>query len=86
MRPDAPALSTLAATGWRDTTRLARGDVTMGAGIVATNAPAIAGRLRELITVLETWLAELERPGGPDALVVADRLRAARARLEAMSG
>src|SRR5687768_17209758 len=57
----------LAATGWRDTTRLARGDVTMGAGIIATNAPALATRVRELIAALDGWLAELERPGGPDA-------------------
>ena len=48
-------------------TRLARGDVAMGAGIVATNAPAIAGRVRELVAALDAWLAELERPGGPDA-------------------
>jgi prephenate dehydrogenase len=85
-RPDWPAVAPLAASGWRDTTRLARGDATMGAGIVATNAPAIASRLRDLIAVLEGWLTELERPGGPDAIVVADRLQAARARLEALSG
>jgi prephenate dehydrogenase len=75
----------LAATGWRDTTRLARGDVTMGAGIIATNAPAIAERVRELVAALDGWLAELERPGGPDAGEIADRLRNARERLEAMA-
>ncbi len=85
-RPGWPAVTMLAATGWRDATRLARGDATMGAGIVATNAPAIASRLRDLIGVLEDWQAELERPGGPDGLIVADRLQEARARLEAMSG
>lgn len=83
-RPDWPVASALAAGGWRDATRLARGDVEMGGGIIATNAPAIAARLRDLIAVLEDWLADLERPGGPDANDVADRLRAARARLEAM--
>jgi len=85
-RRDWPAAASLAASGWRDTTRLARGDATMGAGIVTTNAPAIAGRLRDLIGVLEAWLAELERPGGPDPTAVVDRLRAARARLESMTG
>jgi prephenate dehydrogenase len=85
-RPDWDAAAGLAATGWRDMTRLARGNATMGAGIVTTNAPAIASRLRDLIGVLEGWLAELERPGGPDTTVIVDRLQAARARLEAMSG
>ena len=32
----------------------------MGAGIITTNAPAIAARIRELIIVLDGWLAELE--------------------------
>jgi prephenate dehydrogenase len=77
--------ASLAATGWGDTTRLARGDVTMGAGIIATNAPAIADRVRELVAALDAWLAELERPGGPDAGEIADRLRTARERLEAMA-
>jgi prephenate dehydrogenase len=72
----------LAATGWRDMTRLARGDVEMGAGIVATNAPAIARRLRDLVATLETWLEELDRVGGPSEEAVAERLRAAREHLE----
>ena len=75
----------LAASGWRDMTRLARGDDAMGAAIVSTNAPAIARRVRELIDALEGWLAELERPGGPHEGAVADRLRAARERLESMT-
>ncbi len=81
---DWPNAVELAATGWRDTTRLARGDIAMGAGIITTNAPAIAARIRELITALDGWLAELERPGGPDPTEIAERLRAARERLEAM--
>lgn len=81
---DWPTAASLAATGWRDTTRLARGDVTMGAGIIATNAPAIAERVRDLVAALDGWLAELERPGGPDAGEIAERLRTARERLEAM--
>jgi len=75
----------LASTGWRDTTRLARGDATMGAGIITTNAPAIAARVRDLVASLEAWLEELERPGGPDAGDVAERLRTARERLESMT-
>ena len=63
-------------------TRLARGDPAMGAGIAATNAPALAGRLRDLRAVLDRWQAELDAPGGPDAAAIEGRLRAARARLE----
>lgn len=84
-REDWPIAADLASSGWRDMTRLARGDVAMGAGIVSTNAPAIASRIRDLVGVLEAWLAELERPGGPDDREVAERLRAARDRLEAMA-
>ena len=84
-REDWVIATELASSGWRDMTRLARGDVAMGAGIVSTNAPAIASRIRDLIGVLEAWLAELERPGGPDEAEVAERLRAARERLEAMA-
>jgi prephenate dehydrogenase len=80
--PDWPTAASLASSGWRDTTRLARGDVAMGAGIIATNAPAIAGRIRDVLEALEAWLVELERPGGPDAGAIAERLRAVRARLE----
>jgi prephenate dehydrogenase len=80
---DWPSARSLAATGWRDMTRLARGDEAMGAGIAVTNAPALAERLRDLRTTLDGWLAELEQPGGPDEAAIADRLRAARERLEA---
>lgn len=71
----------LAASGWRDATRLARGDPAMGAGILATNGPAVAARLRLLVERLEAWIGELERPAGPDAerlaaLLAADRARA----------
>lgn len=81
-RSDWPTAGRLAAGGWEGMTRLARGDAEMGAGIVATNGPAIAGRLRDLRDVLDSWLAELERDGGPDAAAVATRLSAARRRLE----
>ena len=79
--PEWPAVAALAASGWRDSTRLARGDVAMGASIAATNAPALADRVRAVINVLEGWLTMLEQPAGPDELALADRLRAARDRL-----
>ena len=78
-----PAAAALAATGWRDMTRLARGDVEMGSGIVSTNAGPIAERLRDVVAALEGWLDELDRDGGPDIDVVEARLRGARERLEA---
>lgn len=79
---DWPDAAALAAGGWRDTTRVARGDPEMGAAIAVTNAQALAARLRELRIALDAWLAELEQPGGPDERAIATRLRAARAILE----
>jgi prephenate dehydrogenase len=73
----------LAATGWADMTRLAGGDAEMGAGILATNADAVAERLRDLRRVLDQWVAQLE--GGDratDAAALRRRLAAARALLE----
>jgi len=79
---DRQAALVLAAGGWRDTTRVARGDPAMGAAIVATNGPALATRLRDLRSILDDWLAELDRPDGPDESAVRSRLAAARAILE----
>jgi prephenate dehydrogenase len=79
--PGWPMARSLAASGWRDMTRLARGDVAMGAGIAATNAPAIATHLRQFRDVLDGWLADLERSGGPDETALARRLAAAREQL-----
>ena len=81
-RPDWPDARDLAASGWRDMTRLARGDIAMGTAIATTNAPAIAARLRDVRAVIDGWLADLERTGGPDAAVIEARLRNARTRLE----
>jgi prephenate dehydrogenase len=81
-RPDWSAAAALAATGWRDATRLARGDVAMGAGIAASNALPLARRARDLRAVLDAWIAELERDGGPDPAGLESRLRAARSVLE----
>jgi prephenate dehydrogenase len=79
---DWAAAAELAAGGWRDTTRVAGGDPAMGAAIVATNAPALAARLRDLRAVLDGWLEELERPDGPDEEAALERLAAARAALD----
>ena len=81
-RTPRPFVPELVAGGWRDMTRLARGDIAMGTGIVVTNGPALAARIRDLRAVLDGWLAELERPDGPDEPAVTDRLRSARDRLE----
>jgi prephenate dehydrogenase len=81
-RPDWAAAAGLAAGGWESMTRLARGDVRMGAEIAATNPGPIAARLREIQRVLDSWLADLERDGGPDADAIAIRLGAVRRRLE----
>ena len=58
--------------GWRDTTRLARGDVTMGAEIAVTNAAALAVRLRAYRDRIDEWIAAARGPrrtrrgGGPE--------------------
>ncbi|MEX2184877.1 MAG: prephenate dehydrogenase/arogenate dehydrogenase family protein [Chloroflexota bacterium] len=77
-----PEARLLASSGWRDMTRLARGDVAMGSGIATTNAAPLAARIRDLITALGGWADELERDGGPDPDAVHDRLSRARALLE----
>jgi prephenate dehydrogenase len=72
----------LAAGGWRDTTRLARGDATMGAEILASNGEAVAAVLREYRDRIDEWLLLLAAPGGPDVESLRVRLAAAKARLE----
>lgn len=81
---DWAAARRLAAGGWRDMTRLARGDVAMGTGIATTNATALAVRIRAYIETLEGWAADLEAEGGPDQDAIEARLRSARTSLEAM--
>jgi prephenate dehydrogenase len=81
--PEWPAARALAASGWRDMTRLARGDAAMGAGIAATNEDMLAGRIRALRAALGGWLEELERRGGPDAASLEARFAAVRAALAA---
>ncbi len=72
------AMAALAASGWRDMTRLARGEPAMAAGIAATNGDFLADRLRAVRAAVDGWLAELERPGGPDPARLGDRFAAAR--------
>lgn len=79
---DWPAAAALSATGWRDATRLARGDATMGAEIAASNAEAIAVVMRRLRDRIDEWVDLLEAPDGPDADAMRERLAAARARLD----
>ena len=79
---DWPAAAGLAATGWRDATRLARGDATMGAEIAASNSEAIVAVMRRLRDRLDEWLELLDAPDGPDAEAMRERLAAARARLD----
>jgi prephenate dehydrogenase len=83
---DWPAARRLAASGWRDATRLARGDPAMGAGILATNAGPVVARLKAYRHVLDTWITELERPSGPDPDELEDRLLAVRERLDPPPG
>ena len=79
--PGWPDARDLASTGWASMTRLARGDVEMGAGILATNGPLVAGRLRDLRDVLDRWLADLDTET-PDPDRLRERLAAAKRRLE----
>lgn len=81
----------LAAGGWRDMTRLARGEAAMGAAILATNARPIAGHLRAYRDAIDGWLAALDAMTGEDQPVEPDeaavgrlreRLAAARGELE----
>ena len=72
----------LAASGWRDMTRLARGDTAMGAGIVTTNGDMIAARVRSLRDAIDRWLIDLERDGGPDSVTVERRLYDVRSALD----
>ena len=78
--PDWSTTAALAAGGWASMTRLAQGDATMGAGIVATNGPAIAARLRDLQAVLDGWLRLIDGDDGGtiDLAALERRLVAAR--------
>jgi prephenate dehydrogenase len=70
----------LTASGWRDMTRLARGDVDMGAGILATNRRAVVVQLHAYRTAIDGWIRALESDG--DEARLRDWLLAAREMLE----
>lgn len=59
--PDWPAMSQLAATGYRDVSRLASGDARMHRDICLTN-PAIAPRLREMARLLDDLAGRMDDP------------------------
>jgi prephenate dehydrogenase len=80
-RADWPLARSLAASGWEGMTRLARGDPRMGAGIAATNAPAIVAELRAYRAAIESWIAELDVET-PDPGRLEARLDAVRALLD----
>jgi prephenate dehydrogenase len=64
--PDWPLARTLAAQGWRDTTRLARGDPALGAGMLALNAGHVADALRRHRIALDGWQARLDALAAPN--------------------
>lgn len=78
---DWPAARGLAASGWAGMTRLARGDVEMGAGILVTNADAVADALAALSAELDAWAADVRARD-----VAGLRARLAAARDVAMDG
>ena len=80
-----PAARALAAGGWRDMTRLARGDAEMGAGILATNARPVLDAARAYRDALDAWidaLAAVSDESAP-ALPTQASADALRAKLEA---
>jgi prephenate dehydrogenase len=72
-----PVARTLAASGWRDMTRLAKGDPVMGADILATNADALRERLIAMRDALDGWIEQLDG-GAPDPDQIRERLQRAR--------
>ena len=70
-----PLARRLAASGWADMTRLAKGDPEMGAGIIATNYGALADRLIALRDVLQTWIDRLELEPADAEVIRADLAR-----------
>lgn len=63
-----PEARGLAAQGWRDTTRLARGDPVLGAAILSGNAAALADWLERYRGVLERWQSTLGAKPASDEL------------------
>lgn len=72
-----PLARELAASGWRDMTRLANGDPVMGADILATNADAVRERLQAMRAALDEWIEQLDGHA-PDPDRIRERLERAR--------
>ncbi len=68
---DWPAMQQIAATGFRDVTRLASGDPQMHRDICLTNAPMIEAELRGMAQLLNELAAHLDDPGYLDRFFVA---------------
>lgn len=81
VRDDWATAGLLAASGWASMTRLARSDVEMATGILATNSGPVVERLRDLRSAIDAWLSELDRADGPDAERLRHRLGSARRRV-----
>jgi len=77
--------SRLAAGGWRDSTRVARGDPDLGAGIAALNRDELLEWLDRFAEVLGAWRSDLadlpERPGPVDADALRARFESVRSAL-----
>ncbi len=76
-----PLAESLAASGWASATRLAQGDPRMGAGIAATNGPAIAEVLHLYRAAITSWIEALGAAPSLDADTFEARFAAARSRL-----
>jgi prephenate dehydrogenase len=72
------AMAHLAATGFRDISRLASGDPEMHRDICITNRAAITHWVGEMITLLCDVHKQLERDEGEELLALFDRARTAR--------
>jgi prephenate dehydrogenase len=79
------AASRLAAGGWRDSTRVARGDPDLGAGIAALNRDALLDWLDRFAGTLASWRADVaalpDAPGPGDAEALRARFERVRASL-----
>lgn len=84
--PDWPAARALAAGGWRDMTRIARGDAEMSAGIAASNADILVEYLDRLEARLGEWRTALLPPEGPDEALLRERFERVRAAISPVAG
>ncbi|MET1232356.1 MAG: prephenate dehydrogenase/arogenate dehydrogenase family protein [Candidatus Limnocylindrales bacterium] len=60
----------LAAQGWQDSTRVARGDPSLGAGMLALNAANVAEALRRHRAALDGWQVRLDAMAGSSGGVI----------------